>query len=133
MRTEPRRTGPGEPVSVLLGRMKSEVIIRFRSGRAEMPWGLNPSSGGVAGHSWNIDMVPKWLATKCMLAVEFGHAAGRRAVGRAHLRDQEAAVLDRQEIVGDARFHGFGGEQKPRVLRIGHVEEEDPVLPFQTG
>ena len=79
MRTEPRRTGPGEPASVLVGRMKSEVIIRFRSGRAEMPWGLNPSIGGLAGHSWNIDTVPKWLADEMQLAVEFGHASGRRS------------------------------------------------------
>src|SRR5437762_13729644 len=67
MRTEPRRTGPAEPASVEVGRMKSEVIIRFRSGREEIPWGLNPSSGGVTGHSWNIDTVPKWLETKCKL------------------------------------------------------------------
>ena len=32
------------------GRMKSLVIIRFNSGRTEMPCGLNPSVGGVEGH-----------------------------------------------------------------------------------
>ena len=64
-------------------------------------------------------------------AIEFGNPSGCRAVGRTHLRDQEAAVLGRQEVVSNARFDGFGGEQKPRIGRIGHVKEEDPVLPLQ--
>src|SRR5258705_685349 len=40
-RIEPRRTGsPGITFKVLAGRMKSEVTIRFSSGRAEIPCGL---------------------------------------------------------------------------------------------
>ena len=66
-----------------VGRMKSEVIIRFRSGRAEMPWGLNPSSGGLEGHSWNIDIGAEVVGDEMHPAVEFGNAAGRRAVGRS--------------------------------------------------
>ena len=47
--------------------MKSAVINKLTSGRAGMPCGLNPSNGGGVGHAWNIDTVPKWLATKCIL------------------------------------------------------------------
>jgi len=34
---------------VLAGRMKSEVIIRFKSGRAEVPCGLKPSRRRLRG------------------------------------------------------------------------------------
>ena len=70
----PRRTGPAEPGSVLLGRMKSAVIIRFRSGRAEMPCGLNPSTGGFGPfleHRHRAEVI----ADEVQLAVEFGDAA----------------------------------------------------------
>ena len=96
-----------------------------------MPWGLNPSSGGEEGHSWNSDQWAKVVRDKMHAAVEFGDATGRHAVGRAHLCDQEAAVFKGHEVVGHARFHGFGGEHKTRLLRIGYVEEEDAVLIFQ--
>ena len=43
-------------------------------------------------------------------AVEFCDATGCHAVGRAHLCDQEAAVFKGHEVVGHARFHGFGRE-----------------------
>ncbi len=50
-RTVLRRTGgPGATSSVESGRMKSLVSIRFRSGRTEIPCGLKPSAGGLAGH-----------------------------------------------------------------------------------
>ena len=64
-------------------------------------------------------------------AVEFCDATGRHASSRAHLCDQKAAVFNRQKVVRHARFHGFGRKHKPRFLRIGYVEEENSVLPFQ--
>jgi len=60
--------------------------------------------------------------------VKFGHASRFRTIGRTHLRDQEAAVLRRQEVVRDTGFNSFSGEQKPRAFRGREIEEEDPVL-----
>ena len=48
----PRSIGsPGTTFSELAGIMKSDVTIRLRSGRAEMPCGLKSCCGGSAGHS----------------------------------------------------------------------------------
>ena len=48
----PRSSGsPGTTFSELAGIMKSEVTIRLRSGRAEMPCGLKSCTGGFVGHS----------------------------------------------------------------------------------
>src|SRR5262249_33691840 len=43
---------PGIVFSELEGIMKSEVTIKFSSGRAETPCGLKPSCGGREAHSW---------------------------------------------------------------------------------
>src|SRR5437667_77331 len=46
---EPRSSGPGNPLIVLIGLTKSLVTRRLISGRADMPCGLNASAGGLSG------------------------------------------------------------------------------------
>src|SRR5271166_2511615 len=57
--------------------------------------------------------------------------ATRTAGRRAHLSNQEAAVGNRKEVVGNTRFHIPGRKQKARVRRFADVEEEDPVLSLE--
>src|SRR5215475_11774477 len=73
----------------------------------------------------------KMIGDEMKAPVEFGYASRRRTVSRAHLGNQESTVLDGQKVVGDARFEGFRGEQKPRLGRISYVEKEYPILPLQ--
>jgi len=47
------------------------------------------------------------------------------------LRDQKAALRQREEIVRDAGLDGSGRKQKPRLSFVGDIEEEDPVLAFE--
>ena len=56
----------------------------------------------VPGASWRQLQVP----------VELGVAAGRAAFVRAHPRDEEAAFLQRQEVVGDVRERAARREQE---------------------
>ena len=102
----PRSSGsPGTTFSELAGIMKSDVTIRLRSGRAEMPCGLKSCVGGSAGHS----------ATSCRLASNSATRPGVPPVVGAHLRHQESAFLQRQEVVGDVGERAARREQESRL------------------
>ena len=118
----PRSSGsPGTTFSELAGIMKSDVTIRLRSGRAEMPCGLKSCSGGSAGHS----------PVSCRLASNSATRPGVPAGVGAHLRDQESAVLQRQEVVRDVGKGAAGREHEFRLARLRYIKEEDAVLPPQ--
>ena len=65
------------------------------------------------------------------VCVELGDATGRAAGVVAHLGDQESAVFQRQEVVGDVGERAAGREQELRMARLRDIEEEDAVLPAQ--
>src|SRR5262245_27858043 len=100
--------GPGTTFSVESGKMKSLVSIRLRSGRAEMPCGLNPSTGGILGHEptlhyrrsnsttrpgasplaepiWVTRNPPPESGKKSSVMLEFGSAVENRNRGRRGL------------------------------------------------
>src|SRR4051794_24949765 len=71
------------------------------------------------------------VGDESQVAIELRNTAWRCSVGCAHLRDQKAALRQREEIVGDAGLDGSGRKQKPRLSFVGDIEEEDPVLAFE--
>ncbi len=58
------------------------------------------------------------LLEQMQAGIELGQTSGRSAAGRSHLRYQETAALQRQEIVGDAGLGRAGGEEKFRMPRV---------------
>jgi hypothetical protein len=65
------------------------------------------------------------------VGIELGHAPGRSAARRSHLRYEETPAFEGQEIVSDAGLGRAGGEEKSRMPSVGHIKEEDAVLPAQ--
>ena len=73
------------------------------------------------------------LAHELQVRVELGNPTGRPAGVGTHLRDQESAFLQRQEVVGDVGERAGGREQESRLARLRHIEEENAVLTPQQG
>ena len=72
--------------------------------------GVEPIQRRLGGPLLEQRYAAKVVRDEMHAAVEFCDATGRHAVGRAHLCDQESAVFKGHEVVGHARFHGFGRE-----------------------
>src|SRR5262245_28699145 len=68
------------------------------------------------------------LPHQTQIPVEFGDAAGRSALVRSHLRNEESASVQRQEVVGDVGERAARREQESRTTSVRHIEEEDAVL-----
>ena len=75
----------------------------------------------------------KVVGDKVQLSVEFRDAAGGASGGRPHLGDQEAAVLGGKKSSVMVDSTALDGKQEPRIPGFADVEEENSVLPLQTG
>ena len=106
--------------------------MRFKSGRTEMPCGLNPSRGGSGrpfleqrGHCRS-----DWPQNAA------GRRIRRRGPGASPVADPICVIRKppsgrRIEIVRDAGLDCSRGQQKPGMPRTGNIEEENAVLIFE--
>src|SRR5215469_2190847 len=71
------------------------------------------------------------LCHQVQIPIEFRHAAWCVAHCATHHGDQEPAARQRVKLVRYSRQGRIRRREKPRRPRVGHIEEENLLLPLQ--